>query len=479
MRYFSRRIPWAIFAAAVIALTVIAVAADVTMAALADSEALVSHTREVQTALADLRGDVLRAEAACNGFVLTGNTARLQDYVVATQELPNHLAALGTLTADNPSQVSRIAALRPLIDRRVRLLQESVALKQAGGGENGEQQRLNENGAGVTAQILSSVQSMVDGETKLLGTRRRISQASYQRTRMLLMVAFAVALLMLTANFLQMLIELRDRRGAEEAIRRLSGRILQMQDAERRKVARELHDSIGQVLAALKMRLTSIGIDSEAASPEAREALASCQNLVDQGIDETRTLSHLLHPPLLDELGFASAAKWYVEGFSERSKIQVHLDIPNELGRMPPEVELVLFRVLQESLTNIHRHSESPSADIRLESRLGIVRLIIRDYGKGIPANLLERFARTGSGAGVGLAGIRERVNELGGRLEIECKDRGTQLRVEVPLEQVGGFNEGKSKPRSKKKVTSPTAERGVLNGASGESLNAKTAKVP
>jgi signal transduction histidine kinase len=468
VRYFSRRVPWAIFAAAVIALTVIALAAGVTMSSLAESEAWVSHTREVQTALADLRGDVLRAEAACSGFVVTGNAARLQDYQLATQELPNHLATLSALTADNPSQVSRIAALRPLIDQRVRLLQESVALEEAGGGEKGEQQRLNDNGAELTTQILASIQSMVDGETRLLGTRRRISQASYQRTRMLLMVAFAVALLMLAANFVQMLIELRDRRVAEEAIRRLSGRILQMQDAERRKVARELHDSIGQVLAALKMRLTAIGIDSEAASPETREALASCQNLVDQGIDETRTLSHLLHPPLLDELGFASAAKWYVEGFSERSKIQVHLDIPDELGRMPPEVELVLFRVLQESLTNIHRHSESASADIRLESRSGTVRLIIRDYGKGIPANLLERFARTGYGAGVGLAGIRERVNEVGGRLKIESDERGTQLRVEVPLEQVEGFGQGKS-PRSKRKVVNPKTEPGVLNRANAK----------
>ena len=255
-----------------------------------------------------------------------------------------------------------------------------------------------------------------------------------------------MVILLFFANFRQLLIELKDRKRAEDSVRRLSGRLLQLQDAERRKVARELHDSIGQYFAGLKMDLGMLA--SGNVSPERREEiLVRSVRLLDQGIAETRTLSHLLHPPMLDEIGFASAANWYVEGFSERSKIKVALELPEGMKRMPRELELVLFRVLQEGLTNIHRHSGSASATVRLESKASMAKLIIQDYGKGIPENLLEEFRRTSTGTGVGLAGMRERVTELGGQLDVECNGQGTCLSATVPLPQEEESSSPNSRP--------------------------------
>ena len=156
--------------------------------------------------------------------------------------------------------------------------------------------------------------------------------------------------------------------------------------------------------------------------------------MLDQALTETRTISHLLHPPLLDEAGFASAARWYVDGFAKRSGVEINLEIPMELVRLPDSVELGLFRVLQESLTNMHRHSGSPAVDIRLNLDAKRVILEVRDYGRGMPQELLQRFQEAGTGGGVGLAGMQERISELGGRLEISAADPGTVVTVSMPI---------------------------------------------
>ena len=161
--------------------------------------------------------------------------------------------------------------------------------------------------------------------------------------------------------------------------------------------------------------------------------LSESLKLLDQAMTEARTISHLLHPPLLDENGFASAAKWYVEGFAKRSGIQTSLDLPDPLDRLPASLELVLFRVLQESLTNVHRHSRSPKADVALRVSPDQVVLRVRDYGKGIPTEILRRFHRNRAHGGVGLAGMRERIHELGGQLEMNSDGRGTQVVAILP----------------------------------------------
>jgi two-component system NarL family sensor kinase len=171
-------------------------------------------------------------------------------------------------------------------------------------------------------------------------------------------------------------------------------------------------------------------------SAPSNSCVAEALALLDQAINETRTISHLLHPPLLDETGFASAARWYVEGFTKRSGIQTGLDMPDNLDRLSSSMELALFRVLQESLTNVHRHSQSPRADVtvRVSSSEGMLR--VRDYGKGMPPDVLGRFRRRRAHGGVGLAGMRERIRELGGQLEMDSDAHGTQVVATVPRVQ-------------------------------------------
>jgi len=216
-----------------------------------------------------------------------------------------------------------------------------------------------------------------------------------------------------------------------QQLRLLSSRLLAAQDAERRRIARELHDSLGQYLASIKMTLTMLG-STEVANKA--ECLSVAQESIERAIVETRTLSHLLHPPLLDEAGFASAARLYVEGFGQRSGIQARLDLPSELDRLPELTELTLFRILQESLTNVHRHSGSSSVEIQLKATDGHATLSVKDFGRGMPAELVDGFDRRRTRFGVGLSGMRERINDLGGKLDIKSDEHGTTIVATVPL---------------------------------------------
>ena len=256
---------------------------------------------------------------------------------------------------------------------------------------------------------------MQDEEQQLLDVRTAQSERLFRITAYILCAAFVVALALFFLHYRMLNAELSAREQAETSLRTLSVRLLELQDQERRKFSRELHDSLGQYLVGAKMNLAML-----AKSVPDNMLIAECVKLLDQAMIETRTISHLLHPPLLDETGFASAARWYVEGFAKRSGIQTSLDMPEELGRLPSSLELALFRVLQESLTNVHRHSKSRRADVSLRLSGDKVVLRVRDYGEGIPADVLYRFRRNTAHGGVGLAGMRERIHELGGELEMD-----------------------------------------------------------
>lgn len=212
------------------------------------------------------------------------------------------------------------------------------------------------------------------------------------------------------------------------ALRRLSVKLLRVQDEERRRIARELHDSLGQDLTAAKISLDMIALDRPSNSLHLRDA----RQLVNRSIADTRTLSHLLHPPLLDEAGFVSAAKWYVEGFGTRSGIATKLHLPEHIHRLPRRTETAMFRILQEALTNVHRHSGSRAVEVVVAADDIRVVLTVKDHGMGVPREVLDRFWKTGN-VGVGLAGIRERLKELGGALEIESNLDGTLLRATIP----------------------------------------------
>jgi PAS domain S-box-containing protein len=216
-------------------------------------------------------------------------------------------------------------------------------------------------------------------------------------------------------------------------LRKLSARLLQIQDEERRRIARELHDSVGQLLAAIKMNISKVSGEKAKLSTPAASAISENMKLVEQVSNEIRTLSHLLHPPLLDEIGLLSALKWYIEGFSERSKIKVTAEMPSDLGRLPRDVELSLFRIVQECLTNIHRHSGSLTAFVRLARSRQQVTLEVKDEGRGFSPNG-ESIVSSGETPGVGLRGMRERLRQLGGQLEISSNGTGTLVVAKLPL---------------------------------------------
>jgi signal transduction histidine kinase len=214
-------------------------------------------------------------------------------------------------------------------------------------------------------------------------------------------------------------------------LRHLTSRLLHLQDEERRRFARELHDSVGQTLAALGMNLSIVQKEIARVTKTAK-TLADSETLVQDMSKEIRTISHLLHPPLLDEAGLVSALHWYVEGFAQRSNIKVELDIPEHFGRLAQELETAVFRVVQECLTNIHRHSGSPIARIRVARSSHEVLVEVSDSGKGIPKEKQDELAV--GAPGVGIAGMRERLRQLGGSLEINSDANGTIVSVHLPL---------------------------------------------
>jgi len=229
--------------------------------------------------------------------------------------------------------------------------------------------------------------------------------------------------------------DIEDRKRAEEELRRLSGQLLRLQDEERRRIATDLHDSTGQDLVALATTLSQLRASIPSSGRKLRKLASQCQALADQCIREVRTLSYLLHPPMLDEAGLEDAIRHYAGGFTERTGIEVELEIPRRFGRMKPDAEMALFRVVQESLTNIQRHSGSPRAKIRIDRGPGRVTLEISDKGSGISGNQRRRNGRLSFGLGVGIPSMHERVKLIGGRLDIESSSSGTTVRATVPVD--------------------------------------------
>jgi PAS domain S-box-containing protein len=218
-------------------------------------------------------------------------------------------------------------------------------------------------------------------------------------------------------------------RDRTEVLRRLSSRLMTMQDEERRRIARELHDSVGQELVAVKMIVEGVLLKT---STQSQQALAEASRGIDRAIQEVRTMSHLLHPPLLDEVGLVSALRWYLEGLTQRSGIETSIEVhPPDFRRLSPELETAVFRIVQEALTNVFRHSEANRAWVTLTQRKNRVLVTVRDNGKGLREETVK--LRPGS-VGVGIGGMRQRVEEFGGELQLANGNPGAMVEVTIPL---------------------------------------------
>jgi signal transduction histidine kinase len=225
-------------------------------------------------------------------------------------------------------------------------------------------------------------------------------------------------------------VDISSMKKAQESLRELSGHLLHSQEQERRRIARELHDSTGQVLAALEMNLHRLN----ELVPVLRDALSSSSDLAATCSKEIRSVSYLLHPPLLEDLGLVFTLRDYAEGFATRTGIEVALDLPSDPPRFSPDLETALFRVAQEALTNIHRHAATSDARVRLEVGADVIVLEVEDHGQGIPPELLADEERSLSRMGVGMRGMQERLRQLGGCLDIRSSGEGTTVTARLPL---------------------------------------------
>jgi len=234
--------------------------------------------------------------------------------------------------------------------------------------------------------------------------------------------------------FAKVMRDVTERKEADRRMSELSRRLLTLQEEERRRIGRELHDSTAQNLAATAMNLAVVLRAPTSLSDGARKALTECSELIAQCSREIRTISYLLHPPLLDEVGLVAAIRWYADGFAKRSGIHVAVDVPPDLGRLSREMETALFRIVQECLTNIHRHTRSTTARIEIVRAADTITLKIDDTGQGMAAEIVKALADADTGIGVGIMGMRERMRQLGGHLEIRSGDDGTAVEATLPV---------------------------------------------
>jgi len=392
------------------------------------AQALVRHTLEVEVAIGDLESkltDVGRSRVAYN---TTGAPESLSAFSDAVNTVRPALARIRELTRDNPSQQALCNRLEANANQRIAASQQSIELK--GQTQLSLQKVLQADFevARTASDTAAITQEMKQNEKNLLEQRTRVSNLLFRSVLGILAVSFVLSAFMFWLHYHLLNREVRERREAEKQLRGLSLELMRVQDEEHRRFARELHDGVGQTLAAAKM---AVDLPTNAQLDISQRA--NLATLLDDAILQTRTISYLFHPPLLDEIGFSSAAKWLIEGYAQRASINISADIPQPEHRLPQNLELTLYRVLQESLNNIQRHSRSSRAQVILRIDRNIVTLRIKDFGRGIPSEKLAAFQSNGKSTGVGLLSMKERVREQSGELEIGSHATGTEIVVKIP----------------------------------------------
>jgi signal transduction histidine kinase len=419
----------------------------VTVDRMQSSRDLVLHTYQVRGLLKDLRSDIGSVHANFDLYQLTGNVNEVAHLDEQLQRELATVAELQNLTTDNALQQVRLDAFQETLQQDIDQLISCVRQQNCLGSSSSSRNEFLATIAGRIRTMSDMLGNMESMEDTLLQTRLKTWHRLFIRLVIILATCFTLALLLLAYNFGLLFREIeRSKQQAQieknntESYKMLSARILELQDVERRRIARELHDSVGQFLAGLKINLGRLQRREAEATAQSYPLLLEAIDLTDRAIGEVRTISHLLHPPLLDELGFHSAARWYAEGFAKRSGIQVNLHLAEVTERLPKQIELALFRVLQESLTNVHRHAKASTVDIEVLCTDDLVILAVSDDGRGLHADVLERF-RGGHAGGIGLAGMRERLAELGGRLEVDSGPTGTRIRAILPTHECDPAN--------------------------------------
>jgi signal transduction histidine kinase len=394
----------------------------VTVSALADEIAsansklivVADDNADMRAYLCRLLGDQYRVEAVSNGADALNAARDLNADLILSDVMMPSLDGFGLLQALRADPATR---LKPVIFLSARA---------------GEESRIEGLKAGADDYLVKpftarELLARVGAHLKLAQVR---CEAAEMERRLRTEVELARAQLEKRVNERTTELQL-----ANQELRQLSSRLQQTQDEERRRLARELHDSAGQLLIAIAMNIALMKSEVQKLGPEAAKRVEDNAAMVDQLITEIRTISHLLHPPLLDEVGLASALRWYVEGFAERGQIAASLDLPEHLERFSAEMEIAIFRVVQECLTNVHRHSGSRSCSVKVVKNEDDLQVEIRDEGRGIPTE--KRLTLTASRGGVGLRGMRERIGELGGTLRINSSQQGTSVVVNLPIPKI------------------------------------------
>jgi len=420
-------------------IAVIAAAAYLTQRGVSNSTIWVLHTYDVRNELQNLQTQLAEIRGSALAYRGSGDESRLQLLRQHSQYISSAFDDLRKLTADNAAQQQRLNELESLSRNYIAQLQNTTVSAAAASSSAAKSAAIRDLDS-QEAQVNGVVRRMDEEEIKLLSHRLATWNRLFWRTAFVLALALVAALGFLAYNFRLLSREIvrtqdleRIQRENVRSSRALSARILELQDSERRRIARELHDSVGQYLVGLKINLEQLLSTRANLSAAHEKLLSETVDLTERSMMEVRTISHLLHPPLLDEVGLESATRWYADGFAKRCALKVSLHLDHISNRLPREVELALFRVLQESLTNVHRHASAKSIEVILTCSTGHIVLSVIDDGRGVSSEVLTRF-RSGRASGVGLAGMRERLAELGGTLEVEQRSRGTAVRATVPV---------------------------------------------
>jgi signal transduction histidine kinase len=421
--------PRTIFLAAIALLLSSAIATGWTIYRLYDSERWVHHTFEVELRLGAIESNLAKAGRSRSMFVNTGYSQFLQDYSDARDDAFQNLATVRSLTSDNAEQQERCKRLGMAMTGRLDAVQKGIDAAKAGITDRSAQADLTAGVVEWANQTAAIITEMNQSEETLLTQRNKISEKLFRLILSVLLATFVLSIFLIWEHYRRLAIELRIRTVEEERARNLSLQVLRAQDEERRRISRELHDGLGQSLVAAK-----IIADTFVMQHPNEPLLADLTEILDDSLSGARTLSYLLHPPLLDEIGLTSAAESFVAGYTKRTGIPVSFEVRGAKRRLRPVTELTLFRVLQESLTNVHRHAKASGAEVLMRFEVNQVGMRIHDHGVGISPEKLQDLREHDIDFGLGLSGMRHRVQEQNGTFQLSSNVTGTTIDVLLPV---------------------------------------------